>query len=462
MTRPVLMWFRRDLRLTDNAALVAAAGQGPVVPVFIHDETVAALGAAARFRLDLSLDNLAARLAARGSRLILRKGPAVAVLRDLIAQTEARALHYERDLTPAAIARDREIKAGLPLEVTSHPGRVLFDPWTVATGQGGFYKVYSPFWRAVRGRDVAGAVPIPDLTAPEDWPASDVRADWQLGAAMRRGAPRVAAHQRVGEEAACARLAAFLDGPVAPYKEARDRIDLDATSGLSENLAWGEIAPATIWRAGARAMAEGAAGAEHFLKELVWRDFAYHLLYHTPHIATQSWRAGWESFPWAQEGAQAEAWRRGQTGEDLVDAAMRALYVTGRMHNRARMIVASYLTKHLLTDWRVGAAWFAQTLTDYDPASNPMGWQWVAGCGPDAAPYFRVFNPATQAEKFDPEGRFRAYWLNGAGAAEFCAAVPRAWQMHPQNRPGTPIIDLKEGRARALAALEGWKSIPVP
>ena len=229
---------------------------------------------------------------------------------------------------------------------------------------------------------------------------------------------------------------------------------MGATSGLAGSLAWGEIGPRGIGAAGERARQEGAAGAETFQKGLGWRGFAAHLLYHAPHIRDAPWREGWEGFPWRGDSEDAERWRRGMTGEPIVDAAMREMYVTGRMHNRARMIVASYLTKHLMTDWRVGQAWFAECLTDWDAGSNAMGWQWVAGCGPDAAPFFRVFNPAGQAEKFDAAGQYRRRWLNPAEpeARAFFDAVPERWQL----RAGAPypraMVDLAEGRARALAA----------
>jgi deoxyribodipyrimidine photo-lyase len=270
---------------------------------------------------------------------------------------------------------------------------------------------------------------------------------------MNRAGPVLAAHQAVGEAAALDRLRRFL-GVIGAYQAGRDRMDLPATSGLSENLTWGEIGPRQVWHAGFRATEEGAAGAETFLKELVWREFAWALAYHTPHILKRNWREDWDRFPWQGDSPAAEAWRRGRTGEPVVDAAMRELWVTGRMHNRARMIVASYLTKHMLTDWRIGQAWFAETLTDWDAASNAMGWQWVAGCGPDAAPYFRIFNPGTQAEKFDPEARYRRYWLSplSQGAQQFFAAAPRAWQIGAETEPPEPVVALEAGRRRALEA----------
>jgi len=281
---------------------------------------------------------------------------------------------------------------------------------------------------------------------------------------MRRGAAVVSAHQSPGEGAALARLAAFAEGPMAGYAARRDFMAEPATSGLSENLTWGEISPRRIWHRGWRAMEEGNPGAETFLKELVWREFAWHLMHHYPQIASRNWKPDWDAFPWRGDSAEAERWRRGQTGEPVVDAAMREMYVTGRMHNRARMIVASYLTKHLLTDWRIGLDWFAECLTDWDPAANAMGWQWVAGSGPDAAPFFRIFNPATQAEKFDPEARYRRRWVAelsrnpGADALSFFDAAPLSWQLDPARRYPLPMIDLAAGRERALAALAAGKA----
>lgn len=456
---PIILWFRRDLRLDDSPLIAAAQGRA-VIPLFILDPETENLGAAAAWRLGQGISAFAARLAGVGSRLILRQGPAAQVLTDLLAETGAAGVMWQRMYDPASVARDTDVKAmlrGRGLIAASHPGALLIEPWQVQTGQGGPYRVYSPFWRAIAGRDFGAPLAAPDhLPAPDVWPRSDDLADWRMGAGMDRGAAVLARHARIGEGAALARLADFLAGPIGPYKEARDFPARDATSHLSENLAWGEISPRRIWADSARALHEGAAGAEHFRKELVWREFAYHLMHHTPHILTQSWRVEWQSFGWRGDGPDAESWRRGQTGEDFVDAAMREVYVTGRMHNRARMIVASYLTKHLLVDWRVGQDWFAQVLTDWDAASNAMGWQWVAGSGPDASPYFRVFNPAGQAEKFDGDGAYRRYWLQGAGAAEFRRAVPRSWAM-TDARP-RPIIDLATGRARALAAYAAGKS----
>lgn len=277
------------------------------------------------------------------------------------------------------------------------------------------------------------------------------------GAAASAGA-RPLARRLDGPEQA--RLAQFAETAIGACAAARDRPALDACSGLSENLACGEISPRQCWQARLRARQAGADGAEAWLRELAWREFACHLLHHTPRIATRNWRPEWDGFPWNEDdtGPAVIARQRGRTGVPFVDAAMREMYVTGRMHNRARMIVASFLTKHLLTRWRVGLRWFADCLTDWDPAGNAPGWQWVAGCGPDAAPCFRIFNPATQARKFDPDGTCRRRWIAEGQAhppqtALDCSeAVPRGWGLSPAGACPVPVVALDAGRRRALAA----------
>ena len=460
---PLLLWFRRDLRLSDHPMLTAAVATGrPLIPVFILDPETEALGAAAKWRLGLSVDHFAGRLAGLGSRMVFRRGPALAVLQALLQETGAGGVMWSRLYDPAAKARDAEVKAALRArgtEATSFAGHLLHEPWTVETGQGGFYRVYTPFWRAVKNRDVAVAAAAPGaLRAPPVWPVSEVLADWHLAAAMQRGAAVVLPYQCVGEQAASAKLDAFLEGPVDHYTDARNLPDRVGTSGLSQNLALGEIGPRHVWHAVMRVWLGGSAGAETYLKELIWREFAYHLLHHTPHIATQNWREDWNRFPWRGDNPDAVRWRQGMTGEPFVDAAMREMFVTGTMHNRGRMIVASYLCKHLLTDWRVGLDWFADCLTDWDPASNAMGWQWAAGSGPDASPYFRIFNPATQAEKFDPAAAYRQRFIAelspdpGPEAIGYFAAVPKSWGLDPKAAYPKPIVALSEGRDRALAA----------
>ncbi|MEM8869829.1 MAG: deoxyribodipyrimidine photo-lyase [Pseudomonadota bacterium] len=469
MKKPKIFWFRRDFRLHDHPGLTAILADGaPLVPIFILDPQTRELGAAHTWRLGKGLEVLADRLREVGSRLILRKGDVMSVLRALIAETGAAEVHWSRTYDPQGIARDTAVKSALEREgvrAQGHSGHVLFEPWTVETGQGSFYKVYTPFWNAVRTRDPGALLPAPTaLPTPEAWPKSDMLSAWNLGAAMNRGAAVVARFARVGEAEAAHRLHQFVDTRIDTYTANRDRLDHDGTSGLSENLAFGEISPRQCWQAGMDARVRGAQGAETFLKELVWRDFAYHLLYHTPEITTRNWRAEWDGFPWAGPNPLATAWMQGRTGEPVIDAAMRQLYVTGTMHNRARMLVASYLTKHLMTDWRVGQNWFADCLIDWDPASNAMGWQWAAGSGPDAAPFFRIFNPATQAEKFDPNEGYRARFIAEgrknphADALLYFDAVPKSWGLRPDNTYPQPLVDLKAGREAALTAYKAHRA----
>ncbi len=398
--------------------------------------------------------------------MILRRGAALDVLRALVKETGAEAVVWNRLYDPQTKARDTSVKAALKddgLEVTSFAGHLLFEPWTVETKTGGFYKVFTPMWKMVRGRDVASPLKPPsDIPAPDGWPASDDLEDWGLADAMRRGAPVLARHICVGEEAARGRLGAFLAHKVDDYDTNRDLPSVDGTSRLSENLTYGEISPATCWHAGRRQMEEGSTGAETFCKELVWREFAYHLAHHTPRIVDQNWREDWDAFPWNEDErlAEVKAWKQGRTGLPFVDAAMREMYVTGTMHNRGRMIVASYLTKHLMCHWRIGQKWFEDCLIDWDPASNAMGWQWSAGSGPDATPYFRVFNPETQVEKFDRDGQYRRTWIaEGYGdpsdtALSYFDAIPESWPMSPQDAYPDPIVEASEGRKRALSAYE--------
>jgi deoxyribodipyrimidine photo-lyase len=267
---------------------------------------------------------------------------------------------------------------------------------------------------------------------------------------------------QLGEASAQARLGAFIAHIIDGYGESRDIPGQDGTSNLSENLALGEISPHQCWHAAQRAMEEGKRGAETFAKELVWREFAYHLMHHTPRILTENWREEWQAFPWNEDERRAEvkAWKQGRTGVQFVDAAMREMYVTGRMHNRGRMIVASYLTKHLMCHWRIGQKWFEHCLIDWDPASNAMGWQWSAGSGPDATPYFRVFNPDTQLDRFDKQRDYVSRWIAEdranphADALAYFDAIPQQWGLSKSDPYPAPIVSLSQGRKRALAAYE--------
>ena len=461
---PILFWMRRDLRLADHEGLTAAAKTGrPVIPVFILDEVIESHGAAPKWRLGLAIEHFAKVLAGIGSSLVLRRGHALETLETLITETGAGAVWWSRAYDPVSIKRDTVVKKSLnedQIEARSFTGHVLFEPWTVETKTGGFYKVFTPLWKTVRERDVPSVLPtVKHLKAPKFWPASEDLGDWQMGRAMNRGVDIVKKYVCVGEAGAQDRLTTFVQEKIADYKDARDFMAMDGTSRLSENLTYGEISPRQCWHAGKIAIHQGKPGAETFLKEIVWREFAYHLAYHTPHITTGNWRPEWDNFPWnTAVTPEITAWKQGRTGIELVDAAMREMYVTGTMQNRGRMIVASYLTKHLMSHWKIGLHWFETCLIDWDPASNAMGWQWSAGSGPDATPYFRVFNPDTQAEKFDRARDYRACFIgelfrdHGKSAKDYYDAIPRSWKLKINDPYPDPIVPLSIGRERALAA----------
>lgn len=465
MSTPILFIHRRDLRLGDHPGLSAAAATGrPVIPVFIDDEVLRAQGTAPRWRLGQGVAEFGSALDRIGSRLILRGGDALVEIRALIRDTGAGAVWWSRAYDPPSVARDTAIKAALEadgIDARSHAGHLLFEPWRVETGQGGPYRVYSPYWRSIRGRDVgAPSATVTHMTGPTNWPDSLSIDALNMWAGMRGGASVVARFAAVGERAALDRLHGFLDEKLARYADGRDIPGLDVTSGLSENLTYGEVSPRTCWLAGQRARDEGNPGADKFLSELAWREFAYHLLWHFPALATANWRDQWDRFPWRDATENSERWQQGRTGVAFVDAAMREMYVTGTMHNRARMIAASYLTKHLMTNWKIGLEWFADCLTDWDPAANAMGWQWVAGCGPDAALFFRIFNPETQAKRFDGDMAYQDRWLADGranphpDALAFYQAAPKSWKLSPDDALPTPAITLAEGRARALDAYQ--------
>ncbi|WP_420863466.1 cryptochrome/photolyase family protein [Algirhabdus cladophorae] len=466
MNTPILLWLRRDLRLVDHPALVAACEAGaPVIPVFIHDQQVSQLGAAPKWRLGLSLAQLEQDLRAKGSQLILRRGTAQQVLEDLIAETGAGSVYWSRLYDPAAIERDTQVKSALKargITARSFGGHVMFEPMSVETKTGGFYKVFTPMWKSVRTRDVPQPLAEPaKIPAPEAWPASDALDSWAMGAAMQRGADVVLPYTTVGQAKALERLHAFCDGPIGGYTANRDLPwKRHGTSRLSENLALGEISPTQCWHAGKGKLDQGVSDAEVFLKELVWREFAYHLAFHTPRIVSDNWKEDWDAFPWNTDETDARviAWKQGRTGIQFVDAAMREMYVTGTMHNRGRMIVASYLTKHLMCHWKIGMNWFADCLIDWDPASNAMGWQWSSGSGPDATPYFRVFNPVTQLDKFDKHRSYVSTWLaegrsNPAPEAlAYFEAIPKKWSIAATDTYPQPIVNAADGRQIALDA----------
>ncbi|NNG05264.1 MAG: deoxyribodipyrimidine photo-lyase [Inquilinus sp.] len=488
---PTVVWFRQDLRLADNPALAdAITAGGPVIPVFILDESEPRPpGAAGRWWLHHSLARLGASLAERGSRLVLRRGDSAAELDRLIDETCAGRLVWNRRYEPAAVDRDGKLKQTLRargIEARSFNSALLVEPWQVKTGGGGPYKVYTPFWRATRER-LGTEPPRPaaaptTLETPDIWPASDRLEAWELLPTAPDWAGGMRQSWTPGEAGALDRLSRFLDDGLDRYGERRNRPDIDGTSALSPHLHWGEIGPRQIWHAVAARLESGAltgreAQAEKYQKELVWREFAYHLLYHFPRIVDRPLDTRFDGFPWRQDtGAAIAAWRRGMTGYPIVDAGMRQLWQTGWMHNRVRMIVASFLTKHLLVPWQEGEAWFWDTLVDADLASNAASWQWVAGCGADAAPFFRIFNPILQGERFDPDGAYVRRFVPELAALP-TDYIHAPWQALDEvlSDAGValgetypePIVDHPAARRRALAAFDaikndGAKTIPIP
>ncbi len=471
-----LVWFRQDLRLQDNPALHAALVRGgAVIPVYILDDAGEgrwAPGGASRWWLHHSLAALDASLRERGLRLVLARGDAETVLRDLIKQTGATALHWNRRYEPASIARDAAVKTAFGadgVEVKSFAASVLFEPHTVKNKTGGPFQVFTPFWKHCLTLEVPEPVKLPagPWRAPEKWPRSLALNELGL-------LPRIPWDEgfrpawQPGEAGAAKRLKHFLARAVEEYADERNRPDKDGTSALSPHLHFGEISPRQIWAA-VRALSKdtgvfpSSRGAQVFLSEVGWREFAYHLLYHFPHTPEAPLRAEFAAFPWREDAAQLRAWQRGQTGYPILDAGMRQLWATGWMHNRVRMIVASFLVKHLRLSWQEGAAWFWDTLVDADLAANTLGWQWTAGCGADAAPYFRIFNPILQGLKFDPNGDYVRRWVPELGRLS-PELIHQPWTATPlelraagvtlgETYPA-PMVDHGAARDAALAALE--------
>lgn len=475
MTAATIVWFRRDLRLHDHPALHAAAYRGPVIPVYIHapeEDGDRSPGAASRWWLHQSLLRLAGSLADMGSRLVIRHGDdSLEALRRLIHETGSTAVTWNRRYDPLGIAVDRRIKGALRgdgLHVESFPGNLLREPWEVRRKDGGHFRAFTPFWRASSSLPPPEtALPQPTLQPPDHWPDS-VKPE-ALGLLPRipwyRG---FEACWRPGEAGAWDAVQRFLDGALNDYDRIRDIPAEPGTSRLSPHLHFGEISARQVREAVMQSPRPDGAGATSFLAELGWREFAHHLLYQYPHMPEEPLDRRFREFPWAESPDEAlHAWQSGRTGIPIVDAGMRELWHTGWMHNRVRMIVGSFLTKNLRIPWQRGERWFWDTLLDADLASNSMGWQWVQGCGADAAPFFRIFNPVRQAERFDPDGHYlrrwipelqglpapalHAPWLASASTLEQAGITLGKTYPHP-------LVDLGESRKAALAAYQSIRN----
>jgi deoxyribodipyrimidine photo-lyase len=473
-----IVWLRRDLRLADNPALDAATRSGGrIIPVYIHapaEEHPWEPGAASRWWLHQSLRALQTALREHGSRLVLRRGASLATLRELLASTGARTLYWNRLYEPALQERDRLIRARLErdgIEVRSFNAALLLEPAEVKRSDGGPYRVFTPFSKACLARDILPPTPAPPMRRPTGrWPASLRLNELELlpSTPWYRGFEAVWAP---GEHGAWRRLERFLEAAVGEYPAARDRLDCAGGSGLSPHLHFGEIGPRQVWQALERLKLHDPrpgvlAAAETFQRQLLWREFAHHLLQHFPATPLEPLYTRYRGFPWREDHEGLEAWRRGRTGIPLVDAGMRELWATGFMHNRARMVVASFLTKNLGLHWLHGARWFWDTLVDADLANNTLGWQWAAGCGADAAPYFRIFNPVRQGERFDPQGAYVRRWVPELAHLPD-RFIQRPWDAPPEllvangSRNGNayppPVVDLDHSRRQALARYADWK-----
>ncbi len=469
-----IVWFRRDLRLADNPALDAARNNyEQVLPVYIHapaEEGDWAPGGASKWWLHHSLSALAEELRDRDSGLIIGEGKSLEQLKKLVKSYDAAAVYWNRLYDPLLVERDKEVKAALKeedLDVKSFSANLLTEPWEVQNGSGKPYQVFTPFWRQVQKQfEVREPLPKPrKLSSPKikkqdcDIDALGLlpKINWDEG---------LKESWQPGSDGANELLREFLKNKVSSYKDERNRTDIDASSRLSPHLHFGEIGPHQIWHevekvtnAGADAPTEKE--TEAFLRQLAWRDFAHHLLFHFPHTDKKPLREEFAKFPWKKNAKALKRWQKGKTGYPLVDAGMRELWHTGVMHNRVRMVVASFLVKHLLQPWQAGEEWFWDTLVDADLANNSFGWQWTAGCGADAAPYFRVFNPILQGEKFDPKGKYTKKWVPEL------EELPNKWLQKPWEAPKDvleeagielgkdypkPIVEHSEAREKALEA----------
>jgi deoxyribodipyrimidine photo-lyase len=440
---PSIVWLRDDLRVADNPALRAAVDRGnPLVVVYVLDEEslgVRPLGRASRWWLHHSLEALGREISKLGGHLVLRRGEALSELKALVHETDADAVYWNRRYGPAR-ELDADLKHALReqgITAESFQANLLFEPWTIATAEGNPYRVFTPFWKAcLNTGEPRQPIAAPrSLTAHQtdgedldDWHLLPTNPDWAAGL-RERWTP--------GEASARKTLDRFATGDLEQY-DRRDEPGLDATSHLSPHLRFGEISPFQIWHRLSGSLSPRARkNRDGYLRQLVWREFNWNILFYSPDLATKNFHEEFDSFPWNQPTrAELDAWKSGNTGIRLVDAGMRELWETGYMHNRVRLVAASFLVKNLLVDWRVGEQWFWDTLVDADEANNPGNWQWVAGSGADAAPYFRVFNPDLQAHRFDPRGEYTSRWNPDDGLAT------------------QPIVDLAETRRAALAAYD--------
>ncbi|MHA7773049.1 cryptochrome/photolyase family protein [Roseibium sp. M-1] len=467
-----LLWFRQDLRLSDNTALFEAARQGPILPVFILETPSQSgdthpLSGASHWWLHQSLAALKSELPG----LVFLRGSARHLIPQLAREIGANAVYWNRCYEPHAVERDTDLKAALKeegIEARSFKASLLWEPWEVETKSGGPFKVYSPFWKTAQQKEVPQPLPVPDTIDTVAYDGGDDLDALGLLPVKPNWADGWEELWQPGEAGAQARLDGFLKAGLDGYGPLRNRPDLPNVSRLSPHLHFGDISPRQIWHLTQAVMEKDpslAGDGMKFLSEIAWREFAYHLLYHFPALPSENWKPAFDAYPWRESSEDLERWQKGQTGYPIVDAGMRELWQTGYMHNRVRMIVASFLIKHLRLHWHHGEAWFRDTLLDADLANNSASWQWVAGSGADAAPYFRIFNPISQGAKFDPEGNYVRTWVPELKAldtaylfAPFEApdeALRQAGVSLGENYP-LPLVDHAKARK---AALDGYEAV---
>ena len=462
----IIHWFRQDLRLADNPSLTEAARQGQVLPIYILDDENSGehkMGAASRWWLHHSLNALNNSL---NGNLAVFKGDAQSIINRLIKNHPVKAVYWNRCYEPWKIKLHKQIKQDIEarsISVKSFNGALLWEPWTSLKADGTPYRVFTPFYKNAVAELPSPRTPLPVPSKIDFYPENVSRLTIN-GLKLLPNHPwskKLTPHWQMGEDNAHQRLEDFIDEGLNHYKQGRDFPALNNVSRLSPHLHFGEVSPQQVWHA-AR-LAEPSKDQEHFMRELGWREFSYHLLYHFPDLPEKNFNNRFDRFPWKENNEFLKRWQQGQTGFPLVDAGMRELWQTGYMHNRVRMVVGSFLVKNLLLHWHHGEAWFWDTLLDADLASNSASWQWVAGCGADAAPYFRIFNPCTQGEKFDPQGKYTRKFVPEL------AKLPDKYLYHPWDAPAEvlqeagitlgenypePMVDLKASRDRALAAYD--------
>lgn len=462
-----ICWFRQDLRIADHPALSHACSQGEVIPVFILDQDDRKLGGASKWWLHHSLKALEKTLGA----LIVKSGNPKSVLDDLAKQYEADAIYWNRSYEPHSVNRDTELKTHFKtqgIEVQSFTGSVLYEPWEIETGTGGPYKVYTPFWKSIQAKGFPKPLPAPIISLAKIEVDHNAIDKLDLLPNNPNWAKDWETLWTPGENGAHLQTETFLEHGINGYGELRNRPDLPNVSRLSPHIHFGEISPRSLVAISSffvDKVQKYASDINKFQAEIAWRDFANHLMFHFPNITEENWKPAFDYYPWRDDEIQLKAWQQGMTGYPMVDAGMRELWHTGYMHNRIRMLVGSFLVKHLQMHWKHGEAWFWDTLLDADLANNTSSWQWIAGSGADAAPYFRIFNPLTQGPKFDPNGEYVRQWCpelselpnkvihapHEASALELRAAGVELGKTYP-----LPIVDHKLARTRAL---EGYEKV---